>query len=190
VVTDGVNTVSRIAFTRDTGATWTAQLPLSWSANDTVNGLVCTSARNCLVSATSNTNSLDLEVTHDGGTTWSARLVPTKWTSLTSLWCHKLVCNALASTASKSLVVRSSTFGRTWHSKALRASANALACVTLNRCVVAGETNPSSAWFALVSDLQVSVAILKYVPSPLVDVACGTKVCTAVGVSTVLAFRP
>jgi hypothetical protein len=72
----------------------------------------------------------------------------------------------------------------------LRASANALACVTLNRCVVAGETNPSSAWFALVSDLQVSVAILKYVPSPLVDVACGTKVCTAVGVSTVLAFRP
>jgi hypothetical protein len=31
---------------------------------------------------------------------------------------------------------------------------------------------------------------LKYVPSPLVSVACARKVCTAIGVSTVLAFRP
>jgi hypothetical protein len=31
---------------------------------------------------------------------------------------------------------------------------------------------------------------LKYVPSPIVDVACGSKICAAIGVTTVLALKP
>jgi hypothetical protein len=31
---------------------------------------------------------------------------------------------------------------------------------------------------------------LKYVPSPITDVACGTKICAAIGVTTVLTLQP
>jgi hypothetical protein len=31
---------------------------------------------------------------------------------------------------------------------------------------------------------------LSYVPSPLIDAACGVKICAAVGVSTVLSLHP
>jgi hypothetical protein len=31
---------------------------------------------------------------------------------------------------------------------------------------------------------------LKYVPSPISDVACGSTICAAIGVTTVMALRP
>jgi hypothetical protein len=31
---------------------------------------------------------------------------------------------------------------------------------------------------------------LKYVPSPISDVACGSRICVAIGVTTVVTLRP
>ncbi len=190
VITDGVNTASTITFSTNDGATWSSRAPLPWSSSDTVTDLTCTNALTCLVSATSDSNTLDLEATLDGGTTWSQRTTPSTWTSLTSLTCSKRRCVGLASTASKSYVATTTTFGRRWLATKLPAAVNALACTTITRCVVVGETSSGNPWFAADDDGQLTVAALKYVPSPLVSVACARKVCTAIGVSTLLASRP
>jgi hypothetical protein len=189
-VSDGANEVSQIAFSSDGGATWAAQTPLAWSLNDTITDMNCTNSLDCLVSATSDADTLVLEVTRDGAQTWSTRLTPSKWTSLTSLSCYKMRCVALADTDSKSLVVRTVNFARDFRTLSLSDQANALSCTSFDRCVVVGETGPDNPWFATVDNLQFSRATLKYVPSPLVDVACGTKVCVAIGVTTVLTYRP
>lgn len=190
VISNGVNTMSQIAFSDDDGATWSARTPLPWSSSDSVTDITCTNATTCLVSATSDMNSLVLEVTFDGGTTWTLRSTKSTWTSLTSLTCSKRDCVGLASTGSKSYAVTTSTFGRRWKSTALRAAANALACTSIARCVIVGETSSSNPWFATDDAGQLTVAELKYVPSPLVSAACAKNVCIALGVSTVLAYRP
>jgi len=190
VITDGVNTVSKITYSSDDGASWSTQLPLAWSSSDTVTNMVCTNSLTCMVSATSDANSVVLEVTLDGGITWNLRPTRSSWTSLTSLTCSRRDCAGLATTASKSYVVSSGSFGRRWTAKALPAAANAMACTSIARCVVVGDVGPGKPWFATVYDHRIETANLKYVPSPLISAACSTKVCTAIGVSTVLTFRP
>jgi photosystem II stability/assembly factor-like uncharacterized protein len=142
------------------------------------------------VSATTSENSLVVEVTHDGGATWTSRDVRASWTGLFSISCRHLVCNALVTASSKSYVVRTKNFGRRWAEVSLAAQANALACASIDSCVIVGQRGHDMAWFATSDDLQINVATLKYVPSPLLAVGCGRAVCTAVGVSTVLSFRP
>lgn len=190
IVTNGVNTESKIATSSDDGATWSSQLPLPWSSSDAVTDLVCADSLTCLVSATSSSNSLVLEVTFDGGATWRQRTTNSAWTDLTSLQCSKRNCVAVANTATESLIVTSSTFGRHWRAVKLPATANSLACTMITSCVVVGETAAAGPWFATYVRGQLDVADLKYVPSPLLSVSCATKVCAAIGVSTVVAYRP
>jgi photosystem II stability/assembly factor-like uncharacterized protein len=155
-----------------------------------VSALTCTNSSDCIVTATTGTNSLVIEVTHDGGVTWESHATRDAWTNLTWLSCHELVCNALAETSSKTYVVRTKNFGRTWLESSLPAQGNALACASVNECVIVGQKGNNSPWFATSDDLQLRVATLKYVPSPLLGVACAKTVCTALGVSTVLTYRP
>lgn len=190
IVGTGVNAVSKLSFTTDGGATWSRGLTLDWSLGETVSDLSCTDSTDCLVSAVSSSSTLDLEVTHDGGLTWTARSTPSAWTSLTSLTCSALRCVGLAQRSTTSLLVRTSTFARTWTTEKLAARANAIACATLRHCVIAGERSSGAPWLATFDDAKLSVTSLKYVPSPLVDVACGAKLCAAIGVSTVLTLRP
>jgi hypothetical protein len=190
VITDGVNTVSKIAFSTDDGATWSTQTPLPWSMNETVTDMACTNSLDCIVSATNLSNSLDLEVTLDGGVTWTQRMTRSSWTDFTSLTCSKRDCVGLASSNTKSYAVTTATFGRHWLATALPAAANALACTSLSRCVVVGQKGPDRPWFATDDNGQLNIATLQYVPSPLISVACAHKVCTANGVSTVLTYRP
>jgi hypothetical protein len=42
----------------------------------------------------------------------------------------------------------------------------------------------------MVTSDSVRAVKLKYVPSPISDVACGSKICAAIGVTTVMALRP
>jgi len=152
--------------------------------------MACVDLATCIVTATTDAGSLVVEVTNDGGATWTTRATRAAWTGLTSLACHLRVCNALASTASKTYVVRTKDFGRTWLEAPLPAQGNALACSSIDVCVIVGQKGTDAPWFATSRDLVLDVAKLKYVPSPLLAVACARTVCTALGVSTVLTYRP
>lgn len=190
IVGTGIDTISQLAFTSDGGATWSEKVPLTWSLGETVSDVACTDPLDCMVTAVSSSYSLDVEVTHDAGSTWTTRSTPSTWTALSSLSCSALHCVGLARTSSQSQVVRTSTFGRAWSTIPLSAHANALACSTYLHCVIGGQRNSGSPWLATLDHGILRVNSLKYVPSPLVDVACAAKVCAAIGVSTVLALRP
>ena len=189
IVAGGVDAASTISFSADAGTSWSTPVALTWSKGDTVSALTCTSSLDCIATATTGTNSVVVERSRDGGNTWVSRATRVAWTNLTWLSCHGLVCNALATTSSKTYVVRTKNFGRTWLENSLPAQGNALACASINKCVVVGQKRNDSPWFATSDDLQLTVATLKYVPSPLLAVACAKTVCTALGVSTVLAYR-
>ncbi|MBW4078734.1 MAG: hypothetical protein HIU84_09560, partial [Acidobacteria bacterium] len=182
--------LTAISFTSDGGVTWSTPSPLPWTLAETVKSASCTDTLTCMVSAVSGAGTLDVEVTHDAGVTWLARTTPSSWANLVSLHCVSLKCVGIANAATTSVVVRTSTFGRLWRVSALPVKANALACTSLSTCVVVGESASGRAWLATLSNSTYVVHPLRYVPSPLVDVACGTKTCAAIGVSTVLALRP
>lgn len=187
--TTGARGGSRLSFTNDGGAVWSGSAPMAW-AGVAVSALSCSDALDCLAATSTPSSQVLVEVTHDGGVTWSARHVPPQWTTLSSLTCTQLRCNALATTATGSLLVRTHTFGRVWSKIALAHHAGALACAALTTCVVAGEIDSHTPWLASLHGASIVSVALKYVPSPLTDVACGPKVCAAVGASTVVALRP
>jgi hypothetical protein len=97
---------------------------------------------------------------------------------------------ALATTATGTRLARTTTFGRSWTSVTLGQSANAVACTTTVTCVVVGQKDGLTPWVAMVRRGVVSPVALRYVPTPVIDVACGTKVCAAIGVTTLLALAP
>jgi hypothetical protein len=190
VVSAGINESSQLSYTANGGATWSTTVPLTWSLGATVIDLACTDPLNCMATAVSSSDTLDVEVTHDAGLTWFARTTPASWQALSSLTCDSLHCVGLATTSDSSLVVLTSTFGRVWKTMRLSANASALACSTYRHCVIDGTRSSGDPWLATLDNKKLRVASLKYVPSALVDVACGVKVCAAIGVSTVLALRP
>jgi len=181
---------ARITSTLDGGVSWTSPTNLDWASGDSVTTLACHSVNDCLVGATTATNQTVVEVTHDAGFTWTALTTPSAWTSLTSLTCHVRSCVGLAATADGSRIVRTTTFGRVWHGVTIPAKNAALACSALQHCVAVGTSSAGSPWLAQVTHDVVTPRALKYVPSPLLDVACGTTTCAAIGVTTLLALKP
>lgn len=180
---------SRLSFTGDGGATWTTPTPIAWLANDPPTALSCADDLDCLVAARPG-GQLAIEVTHDAGATWTALAAPPSWTALTSLSCARLRCVGLAATPTRSLVVRTRNFATTWTKTALTGHASALACTTSSRCVAVGQDSRNVPWLATVQGSKSVTVSLKYVPTPLVDVACDTRICAAISVSTVLALTP
>ncbi len=178
----------RFALSADDGATWTTPVPLAWAQRDAITAFTCASATNCAVGVLSLGHEFSLYVTTDAGATWSESVTPSSWTTLTSLSCAANRCVGLARTDNSSLLVRSKTFTRTWTSATLAEPASGLACFTFNRCVVVGQRANSDPWLATVDDKRSSNVDLRYVPSPLLDVACGTKVCAAIGVTTLVSI--
>jgi hypothetical protein len=188
--TTGITGSARLSFTSDGGTTWTSPESMSWTTGMSVTALACTDATDCLVAATNSSRQAMLEVTHDGGISWTVRTVPSNWTSVNSLTCVALRCVGLVTTATQSLVERTNTFARVWSSVALSEQASALACARLSRCAVVGQTASQAPWLATLQGKHVTSVALKYVPSPLLGVACGVKVCSAIAASTVLSLRP
>jgi hypothetical protein len=159
---------------------------MSWAKGDTITALACGAVFDCLVGALSAHHRFVLYVTRDGGVTWNQRSTSSAWTSMTSLSCAQLHCVALASTAHSSELIRSNTFARAWTSVSLGQRATALACWTLTSCVVVGQRSNATPWLATVNSGAPVNATLRYVPTPLLGVACGTKRCAAIGVTTVV----
>jgi len=186
----GAAATQRLSFTSDGALTWTAAVPITPMTNGTVTAVACASSTQCLVASTSSANALTLLATDDAGATWTALATPSTWQILRSIDCRGRHCVALVTTSNGSRLIRTSNFGRTWSVTPLAKSADALACTSLTTCVVVGQSNAYDPWLVLVHHSSVVNATTTYVPSPLVDVACGTTTCAAIGVTTVLALKP
>jgi hypothetical protein len=171
----------------DGGQSWGAPEPLDFATGDAVTALACGDVEDCALGVL-NDQSFLLYVTNDAGATWQLRDTPSAWTDLTSLSCSRRDCVALAQAAASSVLVRSTNFTRTWKYLALSQKAIALACTPSAACLVAGERSGNSPWLALVRGRTVTNVRLRYVPTPLVAAACGSKVCAALGVTTLLAL--
>ncbi len=190
IVDSAAGGAARFSLTADGGDIWTTPLTLGAASGDTVTGLACAAEFHCMVAATSTSKRLTLYTTDDGGATWVANATPGSWRVLRSLWCHQSRCVGLVTTPVGSRIIRSTTFGRHWSSASLPQSGDALACTPSGRCVIAGQKGSEEPWLATVRGATVTPLALRYVPSPLLDVACGSKVCAAIGVTTVLALKP
>ena len=179
-------TAPRFSFSADGGATWSSPAPMSWANNVVITSLSCGAVFDCVASATTTQHQLRVFITRDDGETWTERSTPSSWSTLSSLSCDNLRCVGLATINGASSIVRTNTFARTWTSVSLSQHASALACVALSSCVAVGENAKSSPWLVTVSSGTTSPTRLRYVPTPLLDVACGSKICAAIGVTTVL----
>jgi len=180
--------IPRLSISSDAGTEWAAPIALPWAKGDAITALSCGTALACAIGTLSGTHQFELRVTQDGGNTWTTRSTPSSWTSLRSLSCQARRCVALASEGDASALVRSTSFTRTWSSVTLANQGSALACTTLSSCFVAGERTDGEGWLARVDKKVVTNVKLRYVPTPLLGVACGTKVCAAIAVTTVLSI--
>jgi hypothetical protein len=187
--TSALGAVPRFSLSADGGLTWTDPIDMSWAAGEAITSLSCGAVFDCVASALSTQHHVSLYATRDGGTTWSPGSASATWTALTSISCVKLRCVALASTSGASKLVRSKDLGSSWTSLSLKQQSNALACVTLTSCVVVGQLNGAVLpWLATMHAGTTTTVSLRYVPTPLLGVACGTKKCAAIGVTTLLSL--
>ena len=187
LVDTGTNGVPRFLTSTDAGATWSTSEPLHFAKSDVIRDFTCPTTSSCALGLVTLSHQFSLYLTSNAGASWQYRPVPSSWTTLTSLSCTAGACDALASTSSDSLLVVSKNFATTWTTTKLAFSASAAACTQLRRCVVVGQ-NSNNARMTTLDRSTPSVVKLKYVPSPLLDVACGTKVCAAIAITTLLSF--
>jgi hypothetical protein len=182
----GPGGVPRFSLSSDEGTTWSTPSSLHFAKSAAITTFSCGSPSSCALGLMTPTHVFSLYVSVDGGTTWSLATTPSTWTTLTSLTCQLRRCVALASTQNASQLVRSTTFARTWKTTKLAYDASSVACTASARCVVVGERASGQSWLSLVHGATSVDVSLRYVPSPLVGVACGSKVCAAIGVTTLL----
>jgi hypothetical protein len=184
----GPGGVPRFSVSSDDGSTWSTPAPLAFAKGDAVTAFSCGSSLSCALGLMTPAHVFALYVTSNAGSTWNEQATPSSWTTLTSLSCQARRCIGLAATATKSLLMRSTTFTRTWKNTALKFQASSLACTPLQQCVVVGQRSDDSPWLAMVRDKKTTAVNLRYVPSPLLAVACGSKVCAAIGVTTLVSI--
>jgi len=182
----GPGGVPRFSLSSDAGTTWSSSAPLYFAKSDAITTFSCGSADSCALGLMTPAHVFSLYVSRDGGSTWHLKITPRSWTTLTSLTCQLRRCVALATTARASQLVRSTTFARTWKVAKLAHSASAVACDTSARCVVVGQRASGQAWLTLVHGKTATGVTLRYVPSPLLGAACGSKVCAAIAVTTLV----
>jgi hypothetical protein len=176
----------RLSLSSDGGSSWMLPVTIPWAKGDVVTALSCGTALTCVLGTISASHQFSLHVTLDGGISWIARPTPPSWTSLRSLSCEQRRCVAIASDGDSSALVRSNSFAKSWTSVALSNTANALACTSLSTCYVVGQNADGTGWLARVHANVATSEKLRYVPTPLLGVACGSKLCAAVGVTTLL----
>jgi hypothetical protein len=178
---------ARLSVTQNDGVTWSNPVTLSWATRDTVSALACTSATNCLAVGEASGQPARIEATTDAGAVWAPLGTPASWSSLTSLTCRAQLCAGLATTDQGSALVRSRDAGTTWTTTVLPENATSVSCASARRCVLAGATTHGG-WLARVNGQHVTSVALRYVPSTLTALSCGTAVCSAVGPSTLVAL--
>jgi hypothetical protein len=180
--------------TTDGGVSWSTPDHFDFPPHGAVSALSCQADFECIASFLSASKGVEVFVSSDGGTLWSERPpTPDTWSVLTSLNCSGRKCVGLAKQFTGWRIVRTDNFGKSWSKVAsLVGAISSLACTSLDRCVVAGMTNVQSSvpMLATVTSGVVRIAKLKYVPSPISEVACGSSICAAIGVTTVMTLHP
>jgi photosystem II stability/assembly factor-like uncharacterized protein len=194
-ILDSTKDGPRFLTTTDGGATWSTPVTLEVAPHESVSSLSCVSTIQCMASLQDSPNGVAVLVTDDGGATWTARTGPSTvtWSVLTSLNCSGHKCLGLAKLFTGWRLFRTDNFGKKWTKVArLHGSNLTLACTSLQRCVVGGMTNFQSSLPLLTTVISGAVTTVKltYVPSPISNVACGSKICAAIGVTTVMTLRP
>lgn len=187
LIDTGTNGVPRFLTSTDAGSTWSNSDPLHFAKSDVISDFTCATPSSCALGLVTLSHQFSLYVTSDAGASWQYQSVPSPWTTMTSLSCNGEKCDALASTASNSLLVDSKNFATTWTTTKLAYSASAAACPQLRQCVVVGQQTDNARLTTMQRSTSSKVK-LKYVPSPLLDVACGAKVCAAIAITTLLSF--
>ena len=183
----------RFLTTDDGGTTWSAPVTLGVAPHDSVAALSCTIQLHCMAILSNGSDGVEVYVTSDGGATWAPRtgFATVSWATLTSLTCVGRKCLGVANLSTGWRIVRTDNFGRSWSKvDSLSSTDPTLACTTLERCVIGGVKHFTAPWLATVISGAVTSVKLKFVPTPIGDVACGSKVCAAIGVTTVMALRP
>jgi hypothetical protein len=184
----------RFETTSDGGNTWSTPVALP-QTGDNVRSLACGSSLDCIVAMASSSDAVDIYTTLDGGATWTPHTSSrtSAWETLTSLTCRKLVCVGLAQEPSGWHIVRTATLGRSWSAKSdFSVAANTaptFACANLTSCAIGGTKDGSTPWLATYNDGVLQSQKLKYIPSPILALACGQKVCAGIGVTTLLTLR-
>jgi hypothetical protein len=193
-IDDATGSGPRFETTSDGGDTWSTPVALP-QTGDNVRSLACGTSLDCVVAMSSSNDFVAIYATLDGGATWTQRTasIAAGWETLTSLACRKLVCVGLAQEQSGWHIVRTTTLGRTWSVKsAFKVALNAaptFACATLTHCAIGGTKDGSTPWLATYIEGSLKAQKLKYIPSPILQLACGPKVCAGIGVTTLLTFR-
>jgi hypothetical protein len=192
-VLDSATNGPRFLVTHDGGRAWSTPISFGVPSQDTVTSLSCTSNLECIASFLNASNGIIVYTSSDGGTTWTPRtdFSTVTWAALTSLNCAGKKCLGLAKLSTGWRIVRTDNLGKTWSKVAsLRSSILSLACASLERCVIGGMKGSSSPWLATVTSGSVTPVKLKYVPTQIADVACGSNICAAIAVTTVMTLRP
>lgn len=193
VVDDVKSDAPRFLTTTDGGVTWSPHSPLVMSSGEQVSAFTCATALSCMVVG-SFQNGVTVYVTNDGGSTWTVRttLNTSTWSQLTSLACQRTACVGLADLENGWHVVRTKNFGKSWKHGGTVKTLSYLACSSVEKCVAGGQKNQTidSPWIATVDASTVTPLRLKYVPSGIIGVSCGKKICAAIGDTTVMALRP
>lgn len=190
LIDTGPGGVPRMSLSSDDGTTWSSPAPLHFAKSDAITTFSCGSASDCALGLMTLAHVFSLYVSSDGGSSWGLEITPGAWTTVTSLACQLRRCVAVATTAHTSELVRSTTFTRTWKVEKLTHHASSVACTPNARCVVVGQGASGQAWLSLVHGTATTGVTLRYVPSPLLGVACGSKICAAIGVTTLVSVPP
>jgi hypothetical protein len=181
---------SRLSFTADAGRTWSTPSDVPWSSGRAITSLACVDGLHCLAAAVEWVSTggpappTVLEVTRDGGVTWSAVSLPARVQRLSSLSCTARHCEALATTATGVAWAQSRAGGVGWTLRHLTGTALAMGCTPQDRCVIAGVSHQRP-WLAVTRGSTWSLVKVRYVPSSFVAAACGSSRCALVAPSTV-----
>lgn len=164
---------------------------MTWAGPDHVTALACGSQFVCVATVIDGANHAAFGVTKDGGATWlTDTTLPSSWMTVNSLACKARSCVALVKTNSGYRVARTLNLGAKWRTVSVAERPTAMACATLNECVLGGVRGMSEPLLALYRDHGVTMVRLQYVPTPIGNVACSRIVCVAIGVTTVVSIRP
>ena len=109
----------------------------------------------------------------------------TNWKAVASLSCSTKSCEALITTPTGKVLAHSSNFAKSWRYASAPLGLSKFQCATTQHCVGIGP----GPWVGWINGLNVTPGKTTYVPSALLDVACSTKDCAAIGITTVASVR-